>query len=218
MDPADEDRPDSRTPGLVGRGRDDIDFARILGFSDNVIAFALTLVAAGVVVSIATRDPSADVKELWRDGGVELATFLLVGVLWLRHFQVTHALRAFDRPLIRANLAFLGCIATAPVTVRLALEFESGGTFALFALTLAAATALLAYMTLHARAAGMVVAGTWITSPRLSPALLMAPTAVLLCGVPLGFVSPEAGALAVLGGALASGLWHRRTRRGPDPG
>ncbi len=113
----------ARADGAAQRGRralnplsvaGNLEYDRVLFFSDAVFAIAITL----LVVDI--RVPEVVVHaghELYESRGKILSfaiSFLVIGLFWIGHHRLFRYITALDRPVIFLNLLFLGTIAFLP--------------------------------------------------------------------------------------------------------
>jgi uncharacterized membrane protein len=91
------------------------------GFSDGVLAFAITL----LVVDIALRPPGSPTQQFfhaWPSYVAYLVSFLTIGAAWLAHHGLTDELDHVDPIFLRLNLLFLLAIALLPFPTRLIVQ------------------------------------------------------------------------------------------------
>jgi len=91
------------------------------GFSDGVLAFAITL----LVVDIAVRPPGSPSQEFfhaWPSYLAYLVSFFTIGGAWIAHHGLTDELDRIDQIFLRLNLLFLLAIAFLPFPTRLMVE------------------------------------------------------------------------------------------------
>src|SRR5579875_2686233 len=98
-----------RDPLLARAGN--LEYDRVLFFSDAVFAIAITLLAAGLYQP--SRSPAATVASQLHD------TLAVIGLFWLGHHTIFRFITRLDRPLVMLNLLFLGLIAFLPYPTRL---------------------------------------------------------------------------------------------------
>src|SRR5215468_9602582 len=94
-----------------------LEYDRVLFFSDAVFAIAITL----LVVDIRVPDLTSGVVDASRalhDARYKILgfviSFLVIGLFWMGHHRLFRYITALDRPLIFLNLLFLGTIAFLP--------------------------------------------------------------------------------------------------------
>src|SRR6266511_2371921 len=80
-----------------------VDADRVLAFSDAIFAIAIPLL------------PSL---------GAYALSYIILGQLWLTHHRIFSVIARVDRPLLTANLAFLGLIALMPFPVHLLADYH----------------------------------------------------------------------------------------------
>ena len=98
-----------------------LDKGRMEGFSDGILAFAITL----LVVDIALRPPGSPTQEFfrgWPSYVAYLVSFFTIGAAWLAHHGLTDELDRVDPIFLRLNLLFLLAIAFLPFPTRLMVE------------------------------------------------------------------------------------------------
>jgi uncharacterized membrane protein len=109
------------TEGESSRSRAILDKGRMEGFSDGVLAFAITL----LVVDIAVRPPGSPSQEFFHACPSYLAylvSFFTIGGAWIAHHGLTDELDRIDQIFLRLNLLFLLAIAFLPFPTRLMVE------------------------------------------------------------------------------------------------
>jgi len=98
-----------------------LDKGRMEGFSDGVLAFAITL----LVVDIALRPPGSPTQQFfhaWPSYVAYLVSFLTIGAAWIAHHGLTDELDRVDPVFLRLNLLFLLAIALLPFPTRLMVQ------------------------------------------------------------------------------------------------
>ena len=102
---------------------------RMEAFSDGVFAIAITLLVLEIHVPQAKHTRPADLPAaLWALLPQFLSyalSFVIVGVYWVAHHLMMHALRRVDRTLLWLNILFLGCITLIPVSADLLGQFRT---------------------------------------------------------------------------------------------
>jgi uncharacterized membrane protein len=97
------------------------------GFSDNVFAVAITLLAFDLHASARGASLAQRLAEPWPSYVAFLVSFALIGVVWLTHHQMFRDIRAADPGLIVANLALLLIVTAYPFPTRVVAEaFQTG--------------------------------------------------------------------------------------------
>ena len=93
----------------------EIEYDRVLFFSDAVFAIAITL----LIVDLRVPDlPHVQSGQLLRHAIPQIGgfaySFAAIGLFWLAHHGLFRHIKGLDRPLVLLNLLFLGTIAFVP--------------------------------------------------------------------------------------------------------
>jgi uncharacterized membrane protein len=94
---------------------EEIEYERILFFSDAIFAIAITL----LIVDLQVPDvPDLQSGQQLRESVPRMAGFALsfavIGLFWIGHHGLVRHIKGLDRSLVLLNLLFLGCIAFLP--------------------------------------------------------------------------------------------------------
>ena len=178
----------------------ELEFERVVFFSDAVFAIAITLLVINIRVpappgSRATLAQFA--HELAGQTGRILSwalSFYVVGRYWTNHHAMFRHIARFDRRLVGLNLLLLACIAFMPYATNVVGEWGGSGPGAAFyAACLAVAGLAQGAVWFHAARRGR------LTASHVPPALanryllsLLQPPVVFLASIPVAFVSPLA--------------------------
>ncbi|WP_372718524.1 TMEM175 family protein [Novipirellula sp.] len=91
---------------------------RLAGFSDGVIAIAITLLVLGLEVpsshTVNTSELGNYLRESLHPAMGYVVSFVLIGTFWLSHYVIFHYLTHATRPLIVLNGLFLLCLTFLP--------------------------------------------------------------------------------------------------------
>jgi uncharacterized membrane protein len=92
----------------------EIEFSRVVAFSDGVFAIAITL----LVLALEIPAGLDDLGQQLRDRGDEFfaygLSFAVIGSLWIAHHRFFGTLARFDGPLMVLNLVYLAFVALIP--------------------------------------------------------------------------------------------------------
>jgi uncharacterized membrane protein len=171
-----------------------LEFNRVANFADAIYAISLTLIVVGIVAPKLSDDSTAgelasELGPLVPDIVTFFIVFFVVGNYWIAHHRYMSWLGEVDRAFIGIQLVYLSAIAFLPFPVALLGSTGSNPlAFALFAVSMAAASGLETAMIVHAHRAGLMrrrlspeaFRWEWIVS--LTAAL------VFLLSIPLAFV------------------------------
>jgi uncharacterized membrane protein len=98
------------------RDEAEVEFNRIVAFSDGVFAIAITLIAFGLFIPEGVSDVTDTLLAQWTDLFAYGISFAVIGKFWLGHHRFFAALERFDGPLMGLNLVYLAFIALLPFT------------------------------------------------------------------------------------------------------
>ena len=180
-----------RTEAVVQtREKAEVEFSRIVAFSDGVFAIAITLLVLALEVPA-----GSDLVDALRDRGEEFfayfLSFAVVGRFWMSHHGLFGSIARFDQPLLAINLAYLAFIALIPFTSEILGEYsdDSAGV-ALYAANLTLVTACsFAIIRYASRRELMRVEETDYRVRRATASTLVV-TAVFAVSIPIAFLSP----------------------------
>lgn len=177
----------------------ELEFGRILAFSDGVFAIAITLLVLSIdipTVPASAADVAPLPGELWDIRYQLLAYFIsfaVVGVFWVRHHRLLANLRAFDGRLMGLNLFVLCFIALLPVPTELLGEYgeQAWGVWP-YAVCMGIVSlgmgAIFAYARGHDLLREPPSTARELRAARLRSAI---PATVFFLSAPLAFVSPQ---------------------------
>jgi TMEM175 potassium channel family protein len=172
-----------------------LEYDRVLFFSDAVMAIAITLLVVDLRVPDIVRNPQ---HELGADEHKILSfgiSFVVIGLFWLGHHHLFRYITALDRRLILLNLLFLGTIAFLPYPTALlsATKGEQAASIAFYAACVAATGLMELVIWLYAiRAGGLVPASISPTRRRYETTRLLPVPVVFGLSIPVAFALPVA--------------------------
>ena len=175
----------------------EVEFARIVAFSDGVIAIAITLLVLNLQVpQVPSGDTAALADELWELMPHFFAyalSFAVIGRLWLVHHRFFASLEGFDRRLMTGNLVYLGLVVLVPFSSDMLGTYgENSVAVMVYAATLGLAATVNALMTRYALNENLVSAPALsATQPFGSRGALLIPGA-FLASIPIALLSPYA--------------------------
>jgi uncharacterized membrane protein len=104
--------------------------ARVEAFSDGVLAIAITLLVLDLSSRSTPGHVLADLLRQWPAYLAYLASFGLIGVIWVNHHQLFTRIAAVDTGLLWRNLALLLTVSVLPFpTAVLSNAFQHGNRF-----------------------------------------------------------------------------------------
>jgi uncharacterized membrane protein len=103
-----------------------VDADRVLAFSDAVFAIAITLLTLELWLPPGLQGSAftTQLRHLLPSLGAYALSYIILGQLWLTHHRIFSVIARVDRPLLTANLAFLGLIALMPFPVHLLADYH----------------------------------------------------------------------------------------------
>jgi uncharacterized membrane protein len=138
----------------------EVEFSRIVAFSDGVFSIAITLLVLAIDIP-KTLEHSQVASALWDEREQLFAyaiSFAVIARFWLVHHAFFGEVRAFDTRLITLNMLYLGFLVLIPFSSKVLGEY--GGVFAsvaLYSANLAAVVLIGNLMSWDARRAGLTV-------------------------------------------------------------
>ncbi len=201
MDATGGDRLDLRT--TQARADREIEFGRIVAFSDGVMAIAITL----LVLNIETPDlPIGREDELtagllrqWPDVLSYAFSFAVIGRFWIVHHRFFGALERFDPGLVVLNLLFLALIAIVPFTTDVLDRYaQEPAAPILYALVLALAGLANWAMISHALRRDLVRPEARAATLPFAARRSLIPPAIFIASIPIALISATAAELSWL--------------------
>ncbi|MGE0066408.1 MAG: TMEM175 family protein [Solirubrobacterales bacterium] len=173
------------------REGNEIEFSRIVAFSDGVFAVAITLLALNL--SIDTDIPKDELGQaIWdqRENFIAYGiSFAVIGRFWLVHHRFFGEVNGFDGRLISLNMLYLAFIVLIPFSSQVLGDFggESAAVVT-YAINLAAVVLIGLWMTADARRAGLTtIDADTHREYRIRAAYI---SAVFIASIPVAFVAP----------------------------
>src|SRR5215471_7086672 len=170
-----------------------LEYDRVLFFSDAVMAIAITLLVVDLRVPNSVADAGhqlgADKHKILSFG----ISFVVIGLFWVGHHHLFRYITAIDRSLILLNLLFLGTIVFLPYPTALlsAAQGEQAAATAFYAACVAATGLMELVIWLYAiRADGLVPASIPPTRRRYEMTRLLPVPVVFALSIPVAFASP----------------------------
>lgn len=105
------------------RDRAEIEFSRIVAFSDGVFAIAITLLVLGLEVPPDTTDLGNALRDRDNELFAYAISFAVLGKLWLAHHRFFSSVARFDGMLMGLNLFYLAWIALVPFSSEVLGDF-----------------------------------------------------------------------------------------------
>ena len=199
----------SRVGAAKHRKENEIEFSRIVAFSDGVFAIAITLLVLNL--SVPEHIPGDDLTKALLDQHQDLfayaLSFAVIGRFWIVHHRFFGDVVGFDSRLIALNLFYLAWIVLLPFSSQV-LGDHAGDTGAvvLYAINLAGVVLAGLLLFADARRAGLARTDPEEAGESVRVALFIA--AIFLASIPVAFINPHLAPYMWL--ALFAGRFARR--------
>jgi uncharacterized membrane protein len=178
------------------REGNEIEFSRIVAFSDGVFSIAITLLVLNF--DIAKHLAGGEIGHaLWEQRETLIAyalSFAVIGRFWLVHHRFFGEVNAFDGNLIRLNLFYLAWIVLIPFTSEVLGEY-GGETAAviLYAANLTGVVLVGMWMGADARRGGLTSMDAAAHREQRYRSIYIA--SVFLASIPVAFIAPSVAPL-----------------------
>jgi uncharacterized membrane protein len=182
----------SRAAMAQRREENEIEFSRIVAFSDGVFAIAITLLVLNLGVPDNIREGELGAA-IWDQRQTFIAyalSFAVIGRFWIVHHRFFSDVTGFDGRLIALNLFYLGWIVLIPFSSQvLGAHGSETASIVLYAVNLAGVTLVGALMFADARRAGLAEIDPVAARQNRRKALTVA--TVFLASIPVAFIDPK---------------------------
>jgi uncharacterized membrane protein len=174
------------------RDENEVEFSRIVAFSDGVFAIAITLLvlSLGIKAGLADDQVADALFDQWDNLLAFAISFAVIGRFWLVHHRTFGEVEAFDGRLMGLNMFYLAWIVLIPFSSQVLGEY--GGTTAavvVYSLNLAGVVILGWLMAADARRAGLTRSDEAAEREgRLRAAYI---SGVFLLSIPVAFIEPR---------------------------
>lgn len=144
--------------GPKRRAENEVEFGRIVAFSDGVFSIAITLLVLNLGIDKGLTEGQID-NALWDQREMFLSyaiSFAVIGRFWLVHHRFFAEVQAFDGRLIGLNLVYLGWIVLIPFSSEVLGEYGGKTTaVVIYSVNLAVVVLLGLLMSADARHRGL---------------------------------------------------------------
>ena len=188
--------------GGRARRRDDaeVEFNRIVAFSDGVFAIAITLVVLGLFIPQGESNFTQTLLRQWTDLFAYGISFAVIGKFWLAHHRFFAALERFDGPLMGFNLAYLAFIGLVPFTSQVLGDYgHETSAVVLYAINLACVTLAFYAQVLYAYRADLIKPEARALESRYAGPANLLLAGVFIVSIPVAFVSTTVATAMWLG-------------------
>ena len=182
----------------------DVEFGRIVAFSDGVFAIAITLLVLNLEIP---QTPEA-LSDLFRESSGDFfayaVSFAVLGRFWVLHHNFFSDVERFDHRLMAINLVYLAWVTVTPFATGVFGDLtDEPEAIAIYAGAIAALSATGALMRIYALRAGLMYEDAARREPYgpWSPWRFAIPI-VFLASIPVAYISPDLAPLVWLGSFL----------------
>jgi uncharacterized membrane protein len=180
------------------RSEAEVEFARIVAFSDGVFAIAITLLVLPLEIPKNTTDLAQALWALDDDIFAYAVSFAVIGKFWLSHHRFWGVLDRFDNTLMGLNLLYLAWVVLVPFTSEMLGRFAEDSTSTVaYAAVMAAASGTFVVQIAYAYRRGLMKPEAREVRGRYAGPANLLFTAIFLLSIPVAFVSTFA----------AQGMW-----------
>ena len=203
-------------------GRDSVEFARTLTFTDGLFAIAMTLLV--VDLAVPTLNDAASVSELADKLNDDSATFIsffisfaVIGRYWVAHHTYFSGLARMDRGLIALNLVYLAFIAFLPFPTALLGEYFSNPlSIAIYAVNVAIVSGMEVVLFGHAQNHDLLERKLPRDIYRYGVLMPLSPVVFFLLSIPVAFISTTLAACMWFLGIPFAAIAERWKPKGAD--
>ena len=178
------------------REENEVEFSRIVAFSDGVFAIAITLLVLNLSVPEHLHGDDLN-QALWEQRQDLLAyviSFAVIGRFWIVHHRFFSSVVGFDGRLLGLNLFYLGWVALFPFSAQVLGDHGSDtSAIVLYAINLSGITLVGMLMAADARRAGLARMSAEEARDGQRRALIVA--AVFLASIPVALLDPDVAPL-----------------------
>ena len=177
---------------LRRREENEVEFGRIVAFSDGVFAIAITLLVLNLGIDKGLSEGQID-DALWDQREMFIAygiSFAVIGRFWLVHHRFFAEVDAFDGRLLGLNLVYLGWIVLLPFSSEVLGEYGGMTTaVVVYSVNLAVVVLLGLLMSVDARRRGLTKIDDRTHRENQIRASYIA--GIFLLSIPLALVAPS---------------------------
>jgi uncharacterized membrane protein len=176
-------------------GRDTVEFARTLTFTDGLFAIAMTLLVVDLAVPVLHVDSTVhELADKLNDESEKFISFFIsfavIGRYWLAHHAYFSSLARMDRSLIALNLVYLAFIAFLPFPTALLGEYFSNPlSIVIYAVNVAIVSGMEVVLFSYAQNHDLLQKKLPRDVYRFGAAMSLAPVLFFIVSIPIAFVS-----------------------------
>ncbi|HKH14647.1 MAG TPA: TMEM175 family protein [Solirubrobacterales bacterium] len=178
------------------RDESEVEFSRIVSFSDGVFAIAITLLVLGLTVPEHSTDLTQALLDNHNDLLAYAISFAVLGKYWLSHHRFFSILERFDGTLMGLNLLYLAFIALVPFTSGVLGDYDNNtAAIVLYAINMILVSGTFSAQVVYSYRNGLVRPEARAFERRYAGPANLIVIGVFLVSIPVAFVSPLAATL-----------------------
>jgi uncharacterized membrane protein len=178
------------------RDEAEVEFNRIVAFSDGVFAIAITLLVLGLAVPEDSHKIANELLDNRDDLLAYAISFAVLGRYWLSHHRFFSTLERFDGTLMGLNLLYLAFIALVPFTSEVFGDFnEETAAIVLYAINMILVSGTFHAELVYSYRNGLVRPEARAYEHRFAGPANLVVVGVFLLSIPVAFASPLAATL-----------------------
>jgi uncharacterized membrane protein len=178
------------------RDESEVEFSRIVSFSDGVFAIAITLLVLGLTVPEHSTDLTQALLDNHNDLLAYAISFAVLGKYWLAHHRFFSILERFDGTLMGLNLMYLAFIALVPFTSGVLGDYDNNtAAIVLYAINMILVSGTFSAQVVYSYRNGLVRPEARALERRYAGPANLIVVGVFLVSIPVAFASPLAATL-----------------------
>jgi uncharacterized membrane protein len=178
------------------REQAEIEFSRIVAFSDGVFAIAITLLVLALEVPPDTDDLGQALRDRENELFAYALSFAVLGKLWLAHHRFFASVARFDGTLMGLNLFYLAWVALVPFTSELLGDFsDDSAAIVAYAINMTAISLIFAGQIVYAYRRDLMTPEARELERRFAGPANFVVAIVFAASIPVAFVSTTAATL-----------------------
>ena len=196
----------------------ELEFGRVLAFTDGVFAIAITLLVLALDVPANLDNVGAALRDRSSDFVAYAISFAVLGSIWLAHHRFYTLVARFDGRLIALNLLYLALVALVPFSAELLGHYsDTTDGVIIYAINLAGISLSFTAQIFYAFRKGLIKDEARDEERRyLGPASFVV-SGTFLLSIPVAFVDPSLCpiiwvGLLVVGGRIIDAVGDRSVR------
>ncbi len=196
----------------------ELEFGRVLAFTDGVFAIAITLLVLALDVPANLDNVGAALRDRSSDFVAYAISFAVLGSIWLAHHRFYTLVARFDGRLIALNLLYLALVALVPFSAELLGHYsDTTDGVIIYAINLAGISLSFTAQIFYAFRKGLIKDEARDEERRyLGPASFVV-SGTFLLSIPVAFIDPSLCpiiwvGLLVVGGRIIDAVGDRSVR------